>query len=145
MDADARQKLFYTLVLAWFLAGLGLRFLAGGMLRGSLYDIVLVAVLASATFSTRNFRLLKSPEATDDMGLVRRRQVVLNRTSVIAWAGIAMGAEIIQGLLRAVTGKDALGTFDTMDTACYIAGALASFLVNRLLYVDVAVSRGRVG
>ncbi|MBK7189696.1 MAG: hypothetical protein IPH86_13700 [bacterium] len=99
MDADARQKLFYTLVLAWFLAGLGLRFLAGGMLRGSLYDIVLVAVLASATFSTRTSGVLNpSPwPMTAECRDAKASSGTDIAVQQCRHSALAHGAEIIQG------------------------------------------------
>lgn len=133
---ETRQTLFYTLVLGAFLAGLGLKFLAGGTLRGNAYDAVLVFVLASATFSTRNLLLFRAAGGFPDVDGLRRRQVALNRTSVAAVAGIAGGAELVQGLLRAATGQDVMGRFDPVDLASYLAGAALSFVANHLLYAD---------
>ena len=129
-----RRTLFYALVLASFLAGLWLRFLAGGALRGNLYDVLLVFVLASATFSTRNQWLLKSMADENHRWELRRRQAALNRTSVAAWAAIGVGAELVQGLLLAATGEDVLGRFDPIDLASYLMGAILSYAVNSLLY-----------
>lgn len=136
MRPGTRLILFYALVLAAFLASLWLRFVAGGTLRGNAYDVILVFVLASATFSTRNQLLLRSTADTPDPDGRRRRQAALNRTSVAAVAGIAGGAEIVQGLLHAAAGRDVMGRFDVADLACYLAGAALSFAANRLLYDD---------
>lgn len=135
MRHEARQTLYYALVLAGFLAGLGLKFLAGGALRGNLYDVLLVFVLASATFSARNQGLLKAAADDADRELTRRRQAALNRSSVALWALIGTGAELVQGLLTAATGGDVLGRFDPVDLACYLAGAALSLGANRLLYL----------
>lgn len=132
--ARMRRTLFYALVLVGFLAGLWLRFLSGGALRGNLYDVLLVFVLASATFSTRNQWLLASLTDEDHHGELRRRQAALNLTSVAALAAIGVGAESVQGLLRAATGEDVLGRFDPIDLASYLMGAILSYAVNQLLY-----------
>ncbi|MFN0277074.1 MAG: hypothetical protein ACKVRN_00580 [Pyrinomonadaceae bacterium] len=129
-----RRTLFYTFVLAGFLAALWLRFLAGGALRGNLYDVLLIFVLASVTFSTRNQWLLTSTADENHRGDLRRRQAALNRTSVAAWAALGVGAELVQGLLRAATGEDVLGRFDPIDLASYLVGAILSYAVNPLLY-----------
>ena len=107
---EARRTLFLTLVLAGFLAGLWLKFLADGALRGSLDDVLLVFVLASATFSVRNQQRLEPAADEADPGRARRRQSALNRSSVASWAAIA--------------------------------GAILSYAVNRLLYLDRADPRG---
>jgi hypothetical protein len=132
---ETRQPLYYVLVLAGFLAGLGLKFLAGGAVRGNLYDVLLVYVLASATFSARNQGLLKAAAADADRGRTRRRQAALNHRCVAAWAAIGAGAELVQGLLAAAAGRDVLGRFDPADLGCYLAGAALSLAANRLLYL----------
>jgi hypothetical protein len=136
MRLEARRTLFYAVVLTAFLAGLWLKFMAGGALRGNVYDVVLVFVLASVTFSTRSAWLLESVSQRAEPEAPRRRQSALNRTSVAAWAAIAGGAELVQGFLTAATDGDVLGRFDPVDLACYFAGAIISYVVNRLLYVD---------
>ncbi len=140
-----RHVIFHALTLTWFLVGLWLRFLAEGVLRGAAYDVLLVTVLASATFCVRNQQLVTA--ATKDITLeaLRRSQVALNRSSVGAWAIIACGAELIQGLLKLATGKGVLGTFDPLDLLCYAVGAIMSFLTNRLLIVDARGSRESCG
>ncbi len=140
MRSQARQNLFNSVVLAAFLAGCALKFGARGALRGSAYDVLLVLVLASATFSARHARLLKAGAGCGDAGEWRRRQARLNRSSVAAWAAIAVGAEGLQGVLSLATGRDVLGRFDPYDLACYAAGAALSLLVNRLLYRDIAAA-----
>ncbi|MBK6900986.1 MAG: hypothetical protein IPH09_17585 [bacterium] len=139
---EAKRTLFYILVLAGFLAGLWLKFLAGGALRGNLYDVLLVFVLASTTFSVRTQRLLGPAADEADPGRARRRQSALNRTSVAAWVAVAGIAELVQGLLLSATGEDVLGRFDPVDLACYLAGAALSYAVNRLLYLDRTEPQG---
>lgn len=59
----------------------------------------------------------------------------MNRKIAAAWAIIAGVAELIKGIMTMATGKPALGTFDPIDLACYVVGAVLSFNVNRLLNV----------
>lgn len=129
-----RRKLFYAIAISGFLATLWLRFFAHGWLRGNVYDVLLVAFLSSATFSIRDRSLIRS--IADDTGFERLRQaqIALNRRTAVAWAIIACGAELMQGIMTMATGKPALGTFDPIDLACYAAGASLSFNVNKLLY-----------
>jgi hypothetical protein len=131
-----KHILFYVLTLGGSVAGLVLKFRTDGMLRGTVYDVVLVAVLASTTFSVRNQQLVTSTAAAVAPSLRRRSQVAINRSSVAAWLVIACAAELIQGLLKLATGDNVLGTFDPLDLACYVAGSLLSYLNNRLLLVD---------
>lgn len=128
--------LFYALVFSGFLAALFLKFFAHGWLRGNLYDVWLMAFLSSATFSCANFGVLKSIADGADVETLRQSQIALNRKIAAAWALVACGAELIQGIVTMATGKPALGTFDPIDLACYVAGAVLSFNVNSLLYVD---------
>lgn len=131
-----KHILFYVLTLGGSAAGLVLKFGTDGMLRGTVYDIVLVAVLASSTFSVRNQLLVSSTTAAVTPSLRRRSQVAINRSSVAAWLVIACVAESIQGLLKLATGDNVLGTFDLLDLACYVAGASLAYLNNRLLLVE---------
>lgn len=59
----------------------------------------------------------------------------MNRKIAAAWAIIAGVAELIKGIMTMATGKPALGTFDPIDLACCVVGAVLSFNVNRLLNV----------
>ncbi len=136
-----RHVIFYVLTLFWFLVGLWLRFFAHGALRGAVYDVLLVTVLASATFCIRNQQWVASATTGLAAETLRRSQIALNRSSVAAWVIIACGAELIQGLLKLVTGQDALGTFDPLDLLCYVVGAIMSFFTNRLLFAE---ARGAV-
>lgn len=104
--------------------------------------MLLVFVLASGTFSARNQGLLKATADEADPARTRRRQAALNRTCVAVWAAIAGGAELVQGLLAAASGRDVLGRFDPVDLACYLAGAALSHTANRLLYLARRDSRG---
>jgi hypothetical protein len=81
--------IFYVLTFFWFLVGLWLRFLAHGALRGAAYDVLLVTVLASATFCVRNQQLVASATAGLAAETLRRSQIALNRSSVAAWVIIA--------------------------------------------------------
>lgn len=126
--------LFYALVLSGFLACLWLKFVASGVLRGNLYDLLLVFVIASAAFSTFNIGLVKEAGADARPGELRRRQAKLNLSCVAFSAAIAVCAEGVQGLLLVVTGGDVMGRFDPLDLASYLAGAVLSYLVNPLLY-----------
>ncbi len=134
MSFEIRQLFFYALVLTGFVACLWLKFVAGGVLRGNLYDLLLVFVIASATFSTLNLWLVKEAAEETRPGELRRRQSKLSLSCIAIWAAIAVGAELVQGLLMVATGEDVMGRFDPVDLASYLAGAILSFIVNPLLY-----------
>lgn len=126
-----KKALFATLLFAGFIAALWLKFFSQGWLRGNLYDVVLVAFQSSATFLVIN--QVRTAMASG-IAPTRQVQAALNWRVCLVWAAIACGAELIQGLATFATGKAALGTFDPLDLACYLAGALLSFCMNRLLY-----------
>ncbi|MBL0124261.1 MAG: hypothetical protein IPP88_16575 [Betaproteobacteria bacterium] len=130
-----RHKLFYTIALSGFLAAIWLKFFAHGWLRGNAYDVLLVAFLSSATFGIRNLALIQSVGHNTAAETLRQSQIALNRKISAAWAIIACSAELMQGIMKMATGKHALGTFDPVDLACYVFGAILSLNVNRLLYV----------
>ena len=128
--------IFGATALAAFLFALWLKFFAQGWLQGNAYDVVLVALLSSATFAVRNAALIKSTGDTAPPDMLRRSQIALNRRVAAACAIIAIGAEVIQGIMTLTTGRPALGTFDSRDLACYMLGAGLSLGVNKLLYIN---------
>lgn len=130
-----RHKLFYAIALSGFLAAIWLKFFAHGWLRGNAYDILLLAFLSSATFGIKNLALIQSVGDNTVVDTLRQSQIALNRKITAAWTIVACGAELLQGIVTMATGKPALGTFDPVDLACYVAGSLLSFNVNRLLYL----------
>lgn len=134
MKPETRLLLFYALFFTGFVASLWLKFLATGVLRGNLYDALLVFVIASAAFTTLNLWLAKAVGDDARPGELRRRQAKLNLSCVAFSAAVAICAEGVQGLLRAVTGGDVMGRFDPADLASYLAGASFSYAVNFLLY-----------
>jgi hypothetical protein len=132
-----RHIVFGAATFVEFLAALWLKFFAQEWLQGNAYDVVLVALLSSATFAVRNTALVKLIGDAALPDVLRRSQLALNRRVAAAWVILAIGAEAIQGIMTLVTGKPALGTFDPIDLACYVLGGIISFSVNRLLYITL--------